>query len=68
MPCCLFVYYPGGAADGETMQPEWDTRTAPICSCWQTVQKLSPLSPVIPLSRGQGVGGVASQCRWQQQQ
>ncbi len=59
---------PGGAAEGERVQPEWDTCTAPICSCWQTAQKLSPLSPLIPLSRGQGVGGVASQRGWQQQQ
>lgn len=31
-------------------------------------KKLSPLSPLIPLSRGQGVGVVASQRRWQRQQ
>ncbi len=64
---CLYVT-PGGGAERKTAQPEWDTRTAQICSCWQTVPKLSPLSPLIPLSHGQGVGVVASQRGWQLQQ
>lgn len=37
------------------------THTAPICSCWETGQKLLPLSPLILLSCRQGVG-------WQQHQ